>query len=174
MKQQWTPQELIDQWTLSREELDLVNSASKTSHNRLGCAMLLKYFQAEGRFPGRKQDTPAVAVQHIAQQLSATDPLLRGYELIGRVAKRHRTKIRAFLGTNTGMKRVASGTQIESFRDLLYARNRFINKDTLRAAIAEIANAILRDRLTSIWGEATSCAADSKKFGAWDQNLLTE
>lgn len=69
---------------------------------------------------------------------------------------------------------MASGAQTESFRDLLYVRNRFIAKDTLRAAIAEIANAILRERLTSIWGEATSCAADSKKFGAWDQNLLTE
>ena len=26
-----------------------------------------------------------------------------------------------------------------------------------------------------IWGEGTtSCASDSKKFGAWDQNLMTE
>jgi TnpA family transposase len=25
------------------------------------------------------------------------------------------------------------------------------------------------------WGEATTaCASDSKKFGAWDQNLMTE
>jgi TnpA family transposase len=28
---------------------------------------------------------------------------------------------------------------------------------------------------SEIWGEATTaCASDSKKFGAWDQNLLTE
>jgi len=29
--------------------------------------------------------------------------------------------------------------------------------------------------MTHIWGEATtSCASDAKKFGAWDQNLMTE
>lgn len=30
-------------------------------------------------------------------------------------------------------------------------------------------------RLKGIWGDGTTaCASDSKKFGAWDQNLLTE
>jgi len=78
------------------------------------------------------------------------------------------------LGTNAGIKRVASGSQTESYRDLLYVRNRFINRDALRAAIASVANATLRERVVSIWGEATSLASDSKKFGAWDQNLMTE
>ena len=32
-----------------------------------------------------------------------------------------------------------------------------------------------RARLPQIWGEGTTaCASDSKKFGAWDQNLMTE
>ena len=78
------------------------------------------------------------------------------------------------LGTNAGIKRVASGSRTENYRDLLYILNRFINKDGLRAAIAEIANAVLRERNTAIWGEATSLASDSKKLGAWDQNLMTE
>jgi TnpA family transposase len=78
------------------------------------------------------------------------------------------------LGTNAGMKRVASGSQTESYRDLLYVLHRFINKDNLRAAIAEIANAVLRERNSAIWGEATSLASDSKKLSAWDQNLMTE
>ncbi|MCE8429689.1 MAG: Tn3 family transposase [Candidatus Methanoperedens sp.] len=78
------------------------------------------------------------------------------------------------LGTNAGIKRIASGSQTESYRDLFYIRNRFINRDGLRAAIASVANAILRERMVSIWGEATSLASDSKKFGAWDQNLMTE
>ncbi len=77
------------------------------------------------------------------------------------------------LGTNAGIKRVSSGAQI-NYRDLLYVLRRFINKDSLRASIAEVANAILREREISIWGEATSLASDSKKFGAWDQNLMTE
>jgi TnpA family transposase len=77
------------------------------------------------------------------------------------------------LGTNAGIKRVASGAQM-AYRDLLYILRRYINKDGLRAAIAEIANAILHERDVAIWGEATSLASDSKKFGAWDQNLMTE
>src|SRR5205807_4719501 len=60
------------------------------------------------------------------------------------------------------------------YRELLYVRSRFITKENLRAAIASVANAILRERKTRIWGQATSCAGDSKKFGAWNQNLLTE
>ncbi|MGC1951140.1 MAG: Tn3 family transposase [Gammaproteobacteria bacterium] len=78
------------------------------------------------------------------------------------------------LGTNAGVKRVASGVRTENYRDLLYILNRYINKDGLRAAIAEIANAVLRERDVAIWGEATSVASDSKKLGAWDQNLMTE
>jgi TnpA family transposase len=78
------------------------------------------------------------------------------------------------LGTNAGIKRVASGSQTESYRDLLYVLHRYINKDGLRAAVAEIANAVLRERNVAIWGEATSLASDSKKLSAWDQNLLTE
>jgi TnpA family transposase len=38
-----------------------------------------------------------------------------------------------------------------------------------------VVNAIFEARLSEIWGEGTTaCASDSKKFGAWDQNLLTE
>src|SRR5206468_6991627 len=61
-----------------------------------------------------------------------------------------------------------------TYRDLLYILHRFVNKDGLRASIAEIANAVLRERDIAIWGKATSLASDSKKFGAWDQNLMTE
>jgi TnpA family transposase len=58
---------------------------------------------------------------------------------------------------------------------VLYVCRRFLTKDALRAAIADVANAIFRIRLPHIWGEGTTaCASDSKKFGAWDQNLMTE
>lgn len=55
-----------------------------------------------------------------------------------------------------------------------FAGNLFI-RIILRNAIAEVANAIMKSRHQEIWGEGTtSCASDSKKFGAWDQNLMTE
>jgi TnpA family transposase len=79
------------------------------------------------------------------------------------------------LGTNTGLKRVNTGISEENYQDLLYVRRRFIHKEQLRNAIASVVNAIFEIRLPQIWGEGTTaCASDSKKFGAWDQNLMTE
>lgn len=60
MKRQWTHEELIEHWTLSSKELDLIGD-SKTDHNLLGAACLLKYFQYEGRFPAYKQDVPPIS-----------------------------------------------------------------------------------------------------------------
>jgi TnpA family transposase len=79
------------------------------------------------------------------------------------------------LGTNTGLKRIAAGEHDENYQDLLYVRRRYVAREHLREAIRRVVNAIFRIRLTSIWGEGTTaCASDSKKFGAWDQNLMTE
>jgi TnpA family transposase len=79
------------------------------------------------------------------------------------------------LGTNTGLSRVGAGDETVGYRDLLYVRRRFLNQENLRAAIQAVANEILRIRHPEWWGaDATACASDAKKFGAWDQNLLTE
>ena len=79
------------------------------------------------------------------------------------------------IGTNTGLRRISSGNPGTSYEDLRYIRKRFIHKDYLRQSIVKISNAIFAARDPAIWGEATvACASDSKKFGAWDQNLMTE
>ena len=54
MKRSWQPEELIEHWTLIPTELDLLTK--KTATNRLGIALLLKYFQYEGRFPTSKAE----------------------------------------------------------------------------------------------------------------------
>ncbi len=79
------------------------------------------------------------------------------------------------LGTNAGLKRVAHGDAGSTYSDLRYVRRRFVHKEQLRAAITRLADGVFAARLPEIWGEATTaCASDSKKFGAWDQNLMTE
>src|SRR2546421_2468013 len=79
------------------------------------------------------------------------------------------------LGTNIGLKRVSAGDHGISYRELVYTKQRFMTPEHLRAAIREVANATFQARLPHIWGEATTaCASDSKKFSAFDQNLLTE
>ena len=79
------------------------------------------------------------------------------------------------LGTNAGLKRMVSTDASINYTELVYTRRRFIQKDALREAIRRVINATLSVRLPEIWGEATTaCASDSKHYGAWDQNLMTE
>ncbi len=48
---------------------------------------------------------------------------------------------------------------------------RYVGKEGLRQAIADVVNATFRIRRPDIWGKGTTaCASDSKKFGVWDQN----
>jgi len=78
------------------------------------------------------------------------------------------------LGTNTGIKSMES-RPADEYKELLYIRRRFVSPEGLRQAIAKVVNATLAARLSRIWGDTTTaCASDSKQFGAWDQNLLTE
>jgi hypothetical protein len=65
MKRSWQPEELIEHWTLIPTELDLLTK--KTDTNRLGIALLLKYFQYEGRFPTSKAEISREVVRYVAQ-----------------------------------------------------------------------------------------------------------
>lgn len=79
------------------------------------------------------------------------------------------------MGTNAGLKRVSGSRHGISYKELLGVRRKYIHKAALQNAIGQVANAIFAARTPTIWGECTtSCASDSKKFGAWDQNLMTE
>lgn len=79
------------------------------------------------------------------------------------------------LGTNAGLKRVASGSSDVSYDELLHIRRRYIDPASLKAACAQVANATLAIRNPEVWGmPGTTCAGDSTKFGAWDRNLMTE
>ena len=79
------------------------------------------------------------------------------------------------LGTNVGIKRVADGGKHgETEAALRATRYLFVNRDNLRKAIATLVNATLRMRDPAWWGNGTACASDSKKFGSWSSNLMTE
>ena len=70
------------------------------------------------------------------------------------------------IGTNTGLRRMAAGQDDVTYRDLLYVRRRFLTRESMREAIAQVVNATLRARHPGIWDDGTTaCAADSKQFG---------
>ena len=79
------------------------------------------------------------------------------------------------LGTNAGLKRLVGGEGGFSYKELLHTRRRYVDADGIRDATRRVVNATLAVRRPDVWGEATTaCAADSKHFGAFDQNLMTE
>ena len=59
--------ELIERWTLIGDDLERL--ASMRSEAKLGFALLLKFFDANGRFPRGRSELPSLAVEFVAQQL---------------------------------------------------------------------------------------------------------
>ncbi len=77
------------------------------------------------------------------------------------------------LGSNIGLKRLATSHTGESYADLRYVKNRYLSVQHIRAAIQDIINAILEIRDPEIWGEnIVGCACDSKRFDVWVQNMV--
>lgn len=111
-------------------------------------------------------------------RLGFTDALKSptAYETMNRAVLRPRLLLCLHgLGTNAGLQRMASLDSGLTARELAYVRRRYIGVDTLRRAIAIVADGTLHARNPAIWGSGTTaCASDSKHFGAWDQNLTTQ
>ncbi len=62
----------------------------------------------------------------------------------------------------------------ETEATLRRVRRLYVNRDNLRRAITRLVNATFAVRDTGLWGAGTACASDSKKFGSWQSNLMTE
>jgi hypothetical protein len=90
-----------DRWTLRATDRALLGN--KTGATRLGFAVLLKLFQAEGRFPCRAEDVPAAAVEAIAGQLGMVAAAWQGYDWRGRTIEYHRAQVWAALGFHEAM-----------------------------------------------------------------------
>ncbi|MEU0389153.1 Tn3 family transposase [Streptomyces chartreusis] len=98
------------------------------------------------------------------------------YERIERDVLQRRLLLALFaLGTNMGIRAiVATGEHGESEAALRHVRRHFITVDNLRAAVTRLVNATFAARDTAWWGRGTACASDSKKFGSWSSNFMTE
>jgi hypothetical protein len=92
----WDEQELAEQWSLSPDERELL--AHRTDRSRLGGAVLLKFFQIEGRFPRDRKEVPTTARDYLAGQLGIAPEAFAEYDLAGRSSKRDREQIRSVLG----------------------------------------------------------------------------
>ena len=82
MRREWKPEELIACWTLLEEDRQLL--ANKSGATRLGFALLLKYFELEGRFPRTAVEVPKAAVDYVAQQVKVPPEAFGDYRWSGR------------------------------------------------------------------------------------------
>ena len=85
-----------DRWTLHAADRALLGN--KTGATRLGFTVLLKLFQADGRFPRSIEDVPVAAVEAVAGQLDLPATAWRSYGWRGRTIEYHRAQVRAALG----------------------------------------------------------------------------
>lgn len=98
-------------------------------------------------------------------------------EILDRQTIRKRLLLCHFaIGTNTGFKRTAGASKgTITFEELRHIKKFFVSKDNLREAVNQVINAIFRIRNPKIWKSvSTACAADSKQFGTFTKNLMTE
>ncbi len=96
MRREWEPEELIACWTLVDEDWRLVGN--KSGATRLGFALLLKFFELEGRFPRHAGEVPRQAVDYAAGQVKVEAGAFGAYDWSGRSIKGHRAQIRRALG----------------------------------------------------------------------------
>ncbi|MGP3998673.1 DUF4158 domain-containing protein [Streptomyces sp. 8N706] len=66
--------------------------------NRLGFALLLKFFEVEAQFPEGAGEIPAPAVAYVAQQVKVPVEEFAAYDWAGRAIKRHRMEMRGAFG----------------------------------------------------------------------------
>jgi hypothetical protein len=67
VRQDWEPEDLIEVRTLLED--DMKRLRNKSGANRLGFAMLLKFFEVEARIPESGREVTAAAVGYVAQQV---------------------------------------------------------------------------------------------------------
>jgi hypothetical protein len=96
VKRYWDEHELVEHWSLNADEWELL--ANRTDRSRLGIAVLLKFFQVEGRFPRDRKEIPVTVRDHLADQLGIEPDAFAEYDLTGRSSKRDREQIRSLLG----------------------------------------------------------------------------
>jgi TnpA family transposase len=96
VRRDWEPEDLVGAWTLLDDDWALL--ANKSGANRLGFALMLKFFAIEARFPRHAGEFPKAAVAYVAGLVKVDATELARYQWSGRTIKYHRKQIREALG----------------------------------------------------------------------------
>ncbi len=89
--------ELVEHWTVLDDERNLVLE-KRGGAQRLGFALVLKFYTLHGRFPRGRAEFSDEVVEFVARQVKVSGAEFGLYEWAGRTIGRHRGQIRAYLG----------------------------------------------------------------------------
>ena len=95
MKQCWSRGDLAQFWSLNSHDKQL--SDQRKRQGLLGLAVLLKFFQVEGRVPHHHKEVPLPAVKYLTEQLEAPASTWYDFALKGRSGSRDREQLDALL-----------------------------------------------------------------------------
>jgi TnpA family transposase len=106
MKQDWTHEELENNWTMSATELSLLKH--KTCVRRLSFALMLKFYQIFKRFPF-DDHIPHSVISHIAGQVGAGEDQYSVRNFTDDTGREHRSELRLFFGIRRSTSSDADG-----------------------------------------------------------------
>ncbi len=135
LKKNWQTEELIENWTLIPQELKLLTN--KIGGNKIGFAIILKYFQLRARFPDTSEQIPDLIISYIANQLNIPVSSYSDYNPQGRSAKVYRAEIRTLFNFRTATTQdseqisnwliaeiIPNEQKIESIKEIVYQKFR--------------------------------------------------
>lgn len=101
----------------------------------MGCAVLLKSFQLDGRFPTTPYEVPTPVVVFLAAQIDVDPAIYLQYEWRGRASEEHRAQIRALLGVRPATVEDAATLTAWATDELLRTHRR--DRGRLRLTVLE-------------------------------------
>ena len=96
MRQVWSLEELEESWSLSVADERALGA--RVGANRLGFAVLSKFFELDARFPDGPEEVPVEVVAHVADLVGVRWREFDAYAWSGRSHERHRAQIRGRFG----------------------------------------------------------------------------
>jgi hypothetical protein len=94
MKQHWTHIELVKYWTLSQDEIRVI----QTKNNKLVYAFKMRYFDIHGLMFNASYPTPSVVINFIKEQITTSEEDFSNYDWDSRTSRQHNIEIRKYYG----------------------------------------------------------------------------
>ena len=111
MKQHWTHIELVKYWTLSQDEIRVINTKS----NKLIYSIKMKYFDINGLMLTASDLVPSVVINFIKEQINISKKDFSSYDWDSRTSRQHNIEIREYYGFKK-----FNNTDYQRIRDYLY------------------------------------------------------